>query len=296
MSGDPIQKLYAYLEAEEATKVARWRPPSAIRFRPSELGGCWRAIYYRLAGKQPGPLKPETKLLFLDGDVAHNVVRQMLNEAGVVMGDLVFEADGGVEETAAGTRILTVKHGDAEFDVTLSGRTDGSIEVDGRMILLEIKSVGHYKFEQFEQAWKKGGQKAILKLLKDDVKKRAGARPHPRHANRRFWFQFQSTMLLREAPQIYVVFKDRDKGTIGLADAEGKRWGVTLDADPEVQEEILARCAVVLRSLETGKAPSTEFMDGSYTCLGCDFYKECWGAMRDAVPATPAPVDDSGEA
>ncbi len=277
---DPIQQLYDYLAAEEAQRVARWRPPSALRFRPSELGGCWRAMYYRLQGNQPRPIRPETKLLFLDGDIQHNVIRNMLREAGVELGDLVFEAAGGVEETGASVRAITVPHGDRVYEVLLSGRTDGAIAVDGKMVTLEIQSVGKYKFDQFQAAFQKGGVKAVTKFLRDDVKKRAGARPHPRHGNRRFWFQFQGTMLLREAPQLYVVFKNRDTGEVGLKDHEGGRHGVLLDADPEVQEEIMARCAVVLRALEAGSPPSQEFMEGSTSCNLCDFYNLCWGARN----------------
>jgi hypothetical protein len=278
---DPIQKLYDYLSAEEATRVTRWRPPSELRFRPSELGGCWRALYYRLQGNQPKPIKAETKLLFLDGDIQHNVMRNMFREAGIELGDLVFEADGGVEETGASKRAIVVPHGGQEFTVLLSGRTDGLIDVDGKMVLLEIKTIGKYKFDQFQYQFAKGGTKAVIRFLRDDVKKRAGARPHPRHGNRRFWFQFQGTMLLREAPQIYIVLKNRDTGEIGLRDPEGGRHGLLIDADPEVQDEILARCAVVLRSLEAGTPPSTEFMDGSTSCNLCDFRHLCWGKVQN---------------
>lgn len=278
---DPIENLYEYLEKEEATRVERWRPPQDLRFRPSELGGCLRALYYRLAGNRPRPLRADTKLMFLDGDVQHNVIRQMMREAGAVLGDLTFEEDGGVEETGASKRTISINHGGKDYDVTLSGRNDGLVEIDGRMVLLEIKTVGGYKFQQFQYAYERKGAAGVIKLLQDDVKKRAGARPHPRHANRRFWYQFQGTMLLRDAPELYVVIKNRDGCEVGLKAAGATRGsGVLVPADPDVQDTILHRCASVLAALDVQQAPMAEFMDGSRTCLNCDFYNLCWGKMH----------------
>lgn len=280
MASNPVQRIYDYLEEKEAARAARPKSDK-IRFRPSEIGGCWREIWYRLSGYEPRPIDGRTSLLFMDGDLHHNVIRQLMQEAGVELGDLIFQADGEVEETGVVLRTVTVPFGGKEYDVTLSGRADGAVRTEEGMDLLEIKSVGKWKFDKFQTTFLKGGEKAVIKLLRDEVKPRAGARPSPKHANRRFWFQFQSTMLAADRTAMYIVFKNRDTGEIGFLDDEGVRHGFRVLADEAVQQEILARCARVMKALEEKKPPSTEFMDGTTPCNMCNFYQHCWGAMKE---------------
>lgn len=277
--GNPVQKIYEYLEEKEAARSARPRTDQ-VRFRPSELGGCWREIYYRLAGYEPRPIDGRTALLFGDGDLHHDSIRKLMLAAGVELGDLTFSADGSVEETGSVMRTLVVPFGGKDYEVLISGRMDGSVRTEHGMDLLEIKSVGTWKFQKFQNAFLKGGEKAIMKLLRDDVKARAGARPNPRHANRRFWFQFQATMIAADRSAMYVVFKNRDTGEIGFLDEEGARHGFRVVADEGVQSEILARCARVLKALDEKRPPSQEFMDGTTPCNMCSFYQHCWGAMK----------------
>jgi len=283
ITNDPIQRVYTYLLEKAAKRAERFTATPPLRFRPSEIGGCKREIFYRLSGKKPRAVSGETQLLFMDGEVHHNVIRQLMREAGVTLGDLVFGPEGEIEETGGTLRVLTHTLGEKTYDVQLSGRSDGSVDVGegaAAMPLLEIKTVGRFKFYEFERAYLKGGEKSVLKLLRDDVKKKAGAKPHPEHANRRIWYQFQATLLLVDQPYICVQFKNRDKCELGLLGEDGLRHSVLIAADPDVQQDVLARCAVVLRALETGVAPMAEFMDGSMSCKMCNFYQYCWGATK----------------
>lgn len=276
---NPVQAVHDMLAAKAAQQHDNWHPPK-LRFRPSEIGGCWREIYYRLAGNQPSALPARSMLLFTDGDMHHNIVRQMMQEAGVKLGDLIFEADGQVTETGVSIRTVQFEHGGKVYDITVSTRVDGQVEVAGEMVLLEIKSIGKYKFEKFAGAFLKGGEAEVMKHLRDEDVKRAGARPKPAHENRRFWLQFQATLLATDRPRMYVVFKNRDTGEVGFADKDGGMHGFMVHSDGAAQTEVQQRCAVVLKALESGRPPSTEFSDGSTSCRMCNFYGLCWGAVQ----------------
>jgi hypothetical protein len=274
---NPIQQLYDYYSRREAEKRAHKAPP--IRFRPSEIGGCQQEIYYRLAGNEPKPFTPDTLRMFDDGDLHHDQVRRDMEKAGVELTDLTI-TEAAVTETGGAKRVFPVEFGGKTYEVEISGRNDGGVVYDGISPVLEIKSVNKYKFTKYHNIWTKGGNKALLALLKDEAKPKAGARPEPAHANRRVWYQFQATLLLLGRPNMFVVFKEKDMGQIGFKDADGKRDGLLIEADPEVQAMILQRCAMILRALEKGVPPSTEFADGSTTCGMCAFRHLCWGALK----------------
>jgi hypothetical protein len=140
--------------------------------------------------------------------------------------------------------------------------------------------VNKYKFNKYQGVFAKGGNEALLKLLRGEAKAKAGARPEPQHAHRRVWYQFQATLLLLGRPNMFVVFKDKDMGQVGFVAPDGTRDGLLIEADPETQQRILKRCAVVLKALEKGEPPSTEFADGSTTCGMCAFHHLCWGALK----------------
>lgn len=278
---NPVQQIYDHLRARTVRDSETWKPASEVRFRPSELGGCSREIYYRLKGNKPRDLPPETLLLFEDGDLHHDSVRHLMKEAGVELQDLVFHEGGKIEETGGVRRTINVEFGDKEYPVLISGRTDGRVKFGEELLLLELKSVNKNKYENFQRVFQKYGEKGVLDLLRDKPRDK-DAKRQGQHYNRRFWYQFQSTLLVCDQPAMYVILKNRDNAQIGLVDADGVRCGFRVDADAEVQATILRRCAMVLKALETSTPPQAEFMDGSMSCNMCNFYPLCWGANKEA--------------
>ncbi len=273
--GNPIQQLYDYY----AKRDARPHKAPPIRFRPSEVGGCWRETFFRLRGDEPKPIGPDTLRMFDDGNLHHDQIRRDMQAAGVHLTDLDI-TDAAVTETGGARRVFEVELGGKTYRVEISGRNDGGVEYDGLTPVLEIKAVNKYKFQKYAGIFHKGGAPALLKLLRDEAKPKAGARPEPAHAQRRVWFQVQATLLLLGRSQMFLVFKDKDMGQIGFVSPEGVRDGLLIEADPEVQQKILTRCAVVLRALEKNEPPSTEFADGSTTCGMCSFHQLCWGSLK----------------
>lgn len=276
---NPVQQLYDYLRAKSESAGRDWKPASEVRFRPSEIGGCAREIYYRLAGNKPRDIPPETLLLFEDGDLHHDAVRHLMQEAGIELQDLVFHKDGKVEETGSARRTIDVEFGNKVYPVTISGRTDGSVRVDENMVLLELKSVNKNKYEGLQRVFQKYGEAGVIKTLQDEAKDKEIKR-QAKHYHRRFWYQFQSTLLVTNQAMMYVVLKNRDNAQIGLVAEDGTRHGLMVEADEEVQATILRRCAMVLRALEKEEPPQAEFMDGSMSCSMCAFYHLCWGANK----------------
>jgi len=276
---NPVAQIYEYLRARSLRESETWKPASEIRFRPSEIGGCAREIYYRLAGNKPNDFSPETRLLFADGDLHHDAVRRLMLEAGVELSDLIF-TETTITETGSARRTIDVEFADKVYPVLLSGRTDGSIKFGDTIVLLELKSIGKNKYDNFQRVFAKGGPNALLKILRADTKDKDSKR-QAKHANRRFWYQFQTTLLVTNQPAVYVVFKNRDTGQIGLVGDDGVRAGLLVEADAAVQSTILKRCAMILRALERQQPPSAEFMDGSMSCNMCNFYHLCWGANKE---------------
>ena len=73
------------LEQVERETEDEWRPKRIVsQFRGSELGDCPRSIQYYLLGYEPERPKPELALLFSDGHLHHNSLRQRLSSVGRV--------------------------------------------------------------------------------------------------------------------------------------------------------------------------------------------------------------------
>lgn len=124
---DLIQKILNKVE-EEAKQEEANRPVARGIYRASEIGGCGRAIQYARLKYQAEPNTPETHLLFKDGHVHHNAVRELLGKVGTLSS----------VETSISKRY---KHKGVSFVIT--GTLDGKF--DGEPF--DIKSISTFRFK-----------------------------------------------------------------------------------------------------------------------------------------------------
>jgi hypothetical protein len=282
MIPDPIAKLYEFLRLKGIDDLKNWAPPHH-HYWASESGGCLRRVYYRLSGLKPLPETPEDMLLSMDGDVHHDIVRQLFDQAGIEQRAIVFEESGSVKET--GQRKTYHFEG---YDIEVSGRCDGEIATPRGWAVHEIKSIWFYGYKYYQDDYKKGGADAVL----ERIEKKNGA-----------WVpQAQFMMDMRELDTWYLTLKDRNFGGIGF-EREGRRVGVYLDRDPKVLDTALADLVTVEKALEGSTDPPPQrFLAGDWKCKSCRWRYACHDADarrdRGLVPDVVYPVlttEGSGE-
>ncbi len=267
---DPVKKLYDAMDAEGLDDVRGHRKPP-LRFRPSEAADCVRQIWFRLRGQRPAPRDGTSNKYGIDGDNAHDTTRLLFNHYGSPVLGVDYDEHGrGDEKMVKKTEYEVVLPEDGgTVKVLISGRADGAIvlEEGEDPELLEVKSMGFYKYDWMAKAYEKEGTAGALARVKEKEKS--------------YWYQCQVSMGLFGFKKCYLVMVDRSTGTIGLYNkTTGKREGLVLDFDPKVWQEILDKFAYIKYKLNVDEKPLAEYPASSYQCTYCPFKYACHDAAK----------------
>jgi len=195
-------------------------------------------------------------LLSIDGDAAHDVVRQLLDQAGVELRAITFKDSGEVEEE--GMRKLYHYKG---YDYEVSGRCDAEIATPHGWAVLEVKSIWHYGWEYFQKAWGKDGGAGVVRRI---------AEKYPS-----WWYQAHFMMDMRKLPKWYLILKDRNFGRVGFGPEGVPPGGAYIDFNPKILDEALDRLFTIERALETGEPPQHGYLAGSWQCNTCKWGYRC---------------------
>lgn len=273
MIQDPITKVYEYLRECAWNEVRNWVPPHH-HYWASEAGGCLRRVYYRLSGVRPAPETPDSMLLSMDGDVHHDVIRQLFEKAGV-------------EQRAIEEDIRKTYHYKG-YDLEVSGRADGEISTPLGWSIEEIKTKG-MGFKYYRAAYAKDGFAGVLERM--------------RKKDRTWEYQAQFMMDMRELDTWCLVLKDRDFGPMGFL-APGGEIPVCgyLDRDPAILDAALDRLVVVEKAIESGEPPIHGHIPSAWQCEICRWRYTCHDAEQRAEQGLephivyPGPLVDKGVA
>jgi CRISPR/Cas system-associated exonuclease Cas4 (RecB family) len=287
---DPIVKMYLDRDEEGREKVRQHRKP-AMRFRASGLMDCKRQEFYRQSGFVPTPRYGFNDDWGVDGDVHHDVVRQMLLAYGIKLSGITQAEDGSTDE------FMFVTH---DFDVdgrtiTVSTRQDGWINhEDYGWMLMEIKSVGHWPMHYMQKAYEHGwtdelgvehppGEETALLYL---IEKKpewiaqilAGLAIARARGPESLPFDADEQYTLDHA---YLVIKDRSNCHIGYhTDTMPLLGGIRVPFDQEKFDKILRRCYITKGKVLDGTPPLPEFPAGSKQCGYCPFKYLCHDADK----------------
>lgn len=271
---DPVAQLYLRRQRDMLKELKKYKAPSPRRFHASALGNCKTQLYYRLAGYIPALEPVKSTGYSYDGDMHHDQVRRMLREAGFKIGGVSFQSDGTVKEDQS--YVLPVNYRGVKFDVSM--RLDGFINISGKKHVLEIKSIGFWKYKPLATLWDKTRSTAALLAYIQE--------------NRRdFMYQTHACMLAAKTGSAYLVFKDRDSCTIGLHAGGDVVGGPVIKFNPDIWEEACQRISTVVTHLELGSPPVPEFIASSFECQLCRYRHLCHDAdKRRATGQMPATI------
>lgn len=278
---DPLQAIYDGLAEQARQDVLKkphdkttWRyhrrPP--LRFRASESGACPRRIWYRLMGYVPTPDDPGLILKQLDGNLAQDVVRQLMLEHGVRIEGIEFRADGTQVET-----LDTIKECEAPdgTKIKVSARADGKLATPRGWALFEFKTLKHFDAMWLDRAYQsgyKGGETGTMGIME-----RVRAKlPY-------YEAQMQITMHVFDETLTYFGTKDKGYSSYGWATPDGGRSGAYMEYDEERVAGILAMFAEVQQAVQDEKPPDYSHplvpsFDGGGQCGWCPFHYQCHGA------------------
>ena len=265
---DPIKRMYLARDEDAREDIRGYRKPS-IRFRASELGNCRRQQWYRLSGYLPAPRTGFSNDWSIDGDVHHDVVRQMMLQWDIKLGGITLDPETG-ETVEAKYIVHEFEHDDCKFSV--SSRQDGWIEhedYDNKLIMMEIKSVGHWVHHHMVKAYEEGGESGFKDYI---AKKKPG-----------FIYQMNIGMEMQGDEHCYLVLKDRSNCHTGIHLPDGTViGGVVFDKDPEIIEKVKRRCVAVKRAVMDAKPPMVEHTASANECGWCPFYYACHEKIKRA--------------
>lgn len=183
------------LEIEDET-----RPPRIKRvFRASELGDCPRAIQYEFLGAKREPITPELAMLFHDGHLHHNDVRNQLRRIGRISN----------EETGF-AKSYTIRDTPITLTVTSDGIWNGEYVID-------IKSINFFSFKQLTYEYieeKHSGYIDQIQAYLDVFEKEYGAlifKCKMTSQLKVFWYQRDPPSFYRALDRMVQVDKALDK-------------------------------------------------------------------------------------
>lgn len=117
-----------------------WTAPREMNtFRSSEAGDCPRALLYAVRGKKKEGISPELAMLFRDGDLHHNALRDQLKRVGRLT---------NVEYPARKTYKVPLT--DGPMDITLTGTVDCVFNGD---YIVDIKSINRFSFQALSKPY-----------------------------------------------------------------------------------------------------------------------------------------------
>lgn len=125
-----IQLILNKVEAEARQESTK--PHTVGVYRASEIGGCGRALGYATLNYPAEPLTPETHLIFKDGHIHHDAVRELLGKVGTL---------SNVEMTISKQYI----HKGMKF--TITGTCDGVFDE----AVMDVKSISTFRFKYLDK-------------------------------------------------------------------------------------------------------------------------------------------------
>lgn len=305
---DPIARMYLNRDEAGREKVRQQRNP-ARRFRASGLADCKRQEFYRQSGWLEKPRYGLDDDYGVDGDVHHDIVRQVMLANGVQLAGITQGADGSTEEDQF------VVH-DFDYEgrtITISTRQDGWIRhEDYGWMLMEIKSVGHWPMHYMQKAYFEGwtdelniehqpGHDTALAYLKEKKPEyiyqiMAGLAISRARGVDKLPFDSNEKHTLDHA---YLVIKDRSNCHIGYHDRDNGRemlGGIVVPWDEDLFNKILRRCYITKGKIVDGTPPIPEYPAGSKQCGYCPFKYACHDAdKRRKAGLEPAVVYPDSE-
>lgn len=287
---DPIVRMYEQRDEKGREQRRNHRPPPR-RFRASELADCKRRIYYRHAGYVPAPDTGFQMDWSIDGDVHHDIVRQLMLSEGIRLAGITQNEDGTTDEDQFVSHDFEL-HG---MRLPVSTRQDGWIyhEEHGWM-LMEIKSVGHWKYHYQLKAYEDGytdangndhppGHDALLAYLYDKspayiYQVHAGMAIAMARGIDELPFDTSEKYTLDKA---YLVVKDRSNCHIGYhSQSMGLLGGIIVPFRHHTWNKVLRRAYVTKKALSEGEPPRPGYTPGAYECKICPYRYACHDAIK----------------
>lgn len=287
---DPIVQMYEARDELGREQRRHYKPP-AKRFRASELSDCKRRIYYRHSGYVPAPDTGFQMDWSVDGDIHHDITRQIMLQHGVRLAGITVNDDGTTDEDQFVSYDFDVQG----LTLPVSTRQDGWIwHDDYGWMLMEIKSVGHWKYNYQMKAYESGytdangvehgpGHDALLAYMHDKYKNyiyqiHAGLAIARARGEKHLPFDPSEGYTLDRA---YLVIKDRSNCHIGYhSETQGLLGGVIVPFQDEIWEKVLQRLYVTRRGIAEGTPPRPGYTPGSYECKICPYRYACHDAMK----------------
>lgn len=283
---DPVKAMYDRRTKElifEATRKNFYKPKE-IRFRASELAACPRQIYHRLVGDRPLPTAPRLGDYNSAGDAAQDICRQRLVDAGIPVGGVEFTDQGQIETTS---KVGTFTH--KGVDIKIAARLDGMLEYGDHKGILEIKSVGYWKYDGMCKAFTSKGEQG----LRDHITKKYLS----------YIWQMEASMRINGESEGYLLIYDRGEARIGVRNTrdDTPHGGFWLEADDERWEQILNKLVRIHNAVKNRAALRPGELPGSTACQRCAYQYACHEAIdrrqRGIEPAVvyPFPLEDDNE-
>jgi CRISPR/Cas system-associated exonuclease Cas4 (RecB family) len=276
---DPIVRIYKQRDEEGRERARNYRIP-AQRFRASELADCKRKMWYRKMGYVP---KPDTGFAMdwsIDGDLHHDVIRQVMLDAGIELAGITRNEDGTTEEDMF-TKHTFLHDGQ---EIVVSTRQDGWIKHDDYgWMLMEIKTVSHWKYKYMHEAYLKGGHDGVLEYLQEKYRNyiyqmHAGLAIAKAQGPKALPFDPSEKHTLDHA---YLVIKDRSNCHMGFHDEErGVLGGVIMPYSDDTWNIVLNRCAQVSRKRDENVPPRPDYTSSAAPCQYCDYRYACHDAEK----------------
>lgn len=298
---DPIVKMYLDRDEQGREKARNQRKP-AMRFRASGLTDCKRQEFYRQSGWIEKPRYGYDDDYGVDGDVHHDVVRQMMLAHGIRLAGITQAEDGSTHEDQFVTQDFMVDG----RTITISTRQDGWIyHPDYGWMLMEIKSAGHWPFHYMEKAYQHGwtdelgnelpaGHDTALAYIQEKkpeyiAQVTAGMGISQKRGPDRLPFPSDEKYTLDHA---YLVIKDRSMCHIGYHNGPMPvLGGIIVPYDGALMDKTLRRCYITKGKILDGTPPIPEYPAGSKQCGWCKFKYACHDAdKRRKLGESPAVV------
>jgi len=271
---DPIARMYLARDEDGREAMRNYKKPP-LRFRASELADCKRKIWYRLSGYIPAPRYGFKEDWSVDGDIHHDMVRQTMLHWGIELGGITQDEETG--ETHENKYIVREFEQDG-MPFNIASRQDGWIkhaDYGDKLIMMEIKSVGHWPHHYMVKAYEEGYGPDGFKG-DDRVAGLQGFRDYIYDKKPEYVYQMTAGMAMNKEDHCYLVLKDRSNSHIGIHLSDGTCVGGTVfDYDPSVMDKIKRRCVAVKRAVMDGTPPMPEHLPSSKECGYCPFYYAC---------------------
>lgn len=264
---DPVKQTYAMLDAGALAEFNDgYKRPQ--RFRASEVANCSRQIWYAVSGyEKDSPEQGKQSLYGVYGDLTHDVIRNLMLQAGVKLDGLEFHEDGSITELVDLREKVT--YNGVEF--TVAARADGIVEIDGKRYGLEIKSVSAYVYDYMHKVLTGTATKNMKAQYGEGP---IGLRKYIAAKYKKYLQQAHLTAYLAGLDGTYLVIADRSSCQFGF---DGDGSALLLDLDMDMVNETLAKLAMIQKKIASGDPPMRDFNKGSKECGWCPYQGRCWG-------------------